>query len=276
MPPRGGACSGSCGCQRRCPTVHRAQGGRHGEIVGRSSCEGPGQIRDGLGRAIINFNNQYISGPEKLWATIVACAVLGIVFFSLIRLADSSRCAGGSHPDAACERPVTEMRPRSPHLGVDKQFATDRQAVTTARPASISRSAAASSSASSVLPVREETRCCGSSATTGPTRGASRSTASLRTARGSGGSTGCLPGAGAVRMAQRRGERRLPLELLAWPIRARERAHAKCSELVELSEFAGTIPNSSPGACSSAWRSPARSPSSRRSAHGSRSAHSTR
>jgi NitT/TauT family transport system permease protein len=57
-------------------------------IVGAIVGEGPGGIPDGLGRAIINFNNQYISGPEKLWATIVACAVLGIVFFSLIRLAE--------------------------------------------------------------------------------------------------------------------------------------------------------------------------------------------
>ena len=51
-------------------------------IVGAIVGEGPGGMRDGLGRAIINFNNQYISGPEKLWATIVACAVLGIVFFT--------------------------------------------------------------------------------------------------------------------------------------------------------------------------------------------------
>ncbi|MDQ2674908.1 MAG: ABC transporter permease [Chloroflexota bacterium] len=57
-------------------------------IVGAIVGEGPGGIPDGLGRAIINFNNQYISGPEKLWATIVACAVLGIVFFSLIRAAE--------------------------------------------------------------------------------------------------------------------------------------------------------------------------------------------
>jgi NitT/TauT family transport system permease protein len=57
-------------------------------IVGAIVGEGPGQIRDGLGRAIINFNNQYISGPEKLWATILACAVLGIVFYGLIRMAE--------------------------------------------------------------------------------------------------------------------------------------------------------------------------------------------
>ncbi len=40
-------------------------------IVGAIIGEGPGGIPDGLGRAIINFNQQYISGPEKLWAAIL-------------------------------------------------------------------------------------------------------------------------------------------------------------------------------------------------------------
>lgn len=71
-------------------------------IVGAIVGEGPGQIRDGLGRAIINFNNQYISGPEKLWATILACAILGIIFFGLIRLGELVALRGrGAIPDAA-------------------------------------------------------------------------------------------------------------------------------------------------------------------------------
>jgi NitT/TauT family transport system permease protein len=57
-------------------------------IVGAIVGEGPGGIPEGLGRAIINFNNQYISGPEKLWAAIVVTAVLGIVFFAVVRLAE--------------------------------------------------------------------------------------------------------------------------------------------------------------------------------------------
>lgn len=57
-------------------------------IVGAIIGEGPGGVPDGLGRAIINFNQQYVSGPEKLWATVVASALLGIVFFLLIRLAE--------------------------------------------------------------------------------------------------------------------------------------------------------------------------------------------
>ncbi len=54
-------------------------------IVGAIIGEGPGGIPEGLGRAIINFNQQYISGPEKLWATILVSAVLGILFFSVVR-----------------------------------------------------------------------------------------------------------------------------------------------------------------------------------------------
>jgi NitT/TauT family transport system permease protein len=57
-------------------------------IVGAIVGEGPGGIPDGLGRAIINFNNQYITGPEKLWATILAAALVGIAFFGLVQLAE--------------------------------------------------------------------------------------------------------------------------------------------------------------------------------------------
>jgi NitT/TauT family transport system permease protein len=57
-------------------------------IVGAIIGEGPGGIPDGLGRAIINFNQQYISGPEKLWAAILISSLLGISFFLLIRAAE--------------------------------------------------------------------------------------------------------------------------------------------------------------------------------------------
>jgi NitT/TauT family transport system permease protein len=57
-------------------------------IVGAIIGEGPGGIPDGLGRAIINFNQYYITGPEKLWAAILISALLGIVFFALIRVAE--------------------------------------------------------------------------------------------------------------------------------------------------------------------------------------------
>jgi NitT/TauT family transport system permease protein len=57
-------------------------------IVGAIIGEGPGGISDGLGRVIINFNQYYITGPEKLWAAIIASALLGIVFFLCVRVAE--------------------------------------------------------------------------------------------------------------------------------------------------------------------------------------------
>jgi NitT/TauT family transport system permease protein len=54
-------------------------------IVGAIIGEGPGGIPDGLGRAIINFNQQYITAPEKLWASILVASLLGVTFFVMIR-----------------------------------------------------------------------------------------------------------------------------------------------------------------------------------------------
>lgn len=67
-------------------------------VVGAIIGEGPGGIPDGLGRVLINFNNQYISGPEKLWAAIIASALLGIAFFALVRGAELVALRG--RPDA--------------------------------------------------------------------------------------------------------------------------------------------------------------------------------
>ena len=57
-------------------------------IVGTIIGEGPGGVPQGLGRAILNFNQQYITGPEKLWATIFVTAVIGIVSFLAVRIAE--------------------------------------------------------------------------------------------------------------------------------------------------------------------------------------------
>jgi NitT/TauT family transport system permease protein len=77
-------------------------------IVGAIIGEGPGGVKDGLGRAIINFNQQYITGPEKLWATILIAALTGIFFFVLVRIAEilttrrRQRSAGpGGHPSSS-------------------------------------------------------------------------------------------------------------------------------------------------------------------------------
>jgi len=57
-------------------------------IVGAIIGEGPGGVQNGLGRAILNFNQQYISGPEKLWATILIASLTGIMFFLMVRIAE--------------------------------------------------------------------------------------------------------------------------------------------------------------------------------------------
>ena len=57
-------------------------------IVGAIVAEAPTGIAGGLGRAIIQFNQQFTSGPEKLWATVFVCAALGIAFFGLVRIAE--------------------------------------------------------------------------------------------------------------------------------------------------------------------------------------------
>jgi NitT/TauT family transport system permease protein len=57
-------------------------------VVGTIIGEGPGGVPNGLGRAILNFNQQYITGPEKLWAAIFVAAVLGVALFAGVRLAE--------------------------------------------------------------------------------------------------------------------------------------------------------------------------------------------
>jgi NitT/TauT family transport system permease protein len=58
-------------------------------VVGAIIGELPSGIPDGLGAAILNFKQYYVSGPEKLWATIVVAAALGLVFVGLVRVAET-------------------------------------------------------------------------------------------------------------------------------------------------------------------------------------------
>jgi NitT/TauT family transport system permease protein len=50
-------------------------------VVGAIIGELPSSIQEGLGGAIINFNQYYVLGPENLWATNLIAALLGIGFF---------------------------------------------------------------------------------------------------------------------------------------------------------------------------------------------------
>jgi NitT/TauT family transport system permease protein len=57
-------------------------------VIGAIIGETPASIQDGLGGAIVNFNQYYSPGPERLWATNIVCAVLGLVFFTAIVVAE--------------------------------------------------------------------------------------------------------------------------------------------------------------------------------------------
>ena len=57
-------------------------------VVGAIIGELPAGIQDGLGGAILNFNQYYASSPDELWATNIIAALLGISFFLLVVLAE--------------------------------------------------------------------------------------------------------------------------------------------------------------------------------------------
>ena len=70
-------------------------------VVGAIIGELPSGIRDGLGGAILNFNQFYVSGPPKLWAAIIVAAVVGIGFFALVRAAEVLFLRGRAAPSDA-------------------------------------------------------------------------------------------------------------------------------------------------------------------------------
>jgi NitT/TauT family transport system permease protein len=53
-------------------------------VVGAVIGELPSSIQEGLGGAIITFNQYYVLNPENLWATNLVAALLGIAFFLLV------------------------------------------------------------------------------------------------------------------------------------------------------------------------------------------------
>jgi NitT/TauT family transport system permease protein len=57
-------------------------------VVGAIIGELPASIQDGLGGAILNFNQYYTSAPTRLWATNLVAAALGIVFFLVVIAAE--------------------------------------------------------------------------------------------------------------------------------------------------------------------------------------------
>lgn len=67
-------------------------------VVGAIIGELPSGIRGGLGGAILNFNSYYISGPSRLWAAILASAVVGIAFYLLVTGAEVLVLRGRRRP----------------------------------------------------------------------------------------------------------------------------------------------------------------------------------
>jgi NitT/TauT family transport system permease protein len=59
-------------------------------VVGAIIGELPTGLQDGLGGAIINFNQYYSIEPQELWATNVIAAGLGIAFFVIVVLAEKA------------------------------------------------------------------------------------------------------------------------------------------------------------------------------------------
>jgi NitT/TauT family transport system permease protein len=57
-------------------------------IVGAIISEPAASIQGGLGGAIVNFNQYYSIVPQELWATNLVAAVLGIVFFVAVVVAE--------------------------------------------------------------------------------------------------------------------------------------------------------------------------------------------
>jgi NitT/TauT family transport system permease protein len=59
-------------------------------VVGAIIGELPTGLQDGLGGAIINFNQYYSIEPQELWATNVIAAMLGIAFYLIVVLAEKA------------------------------------------------------------------------------------------------------------------------------------------------------------------------------------------
>jgi NitT/TauT family transport system permease protein len=58
-------------------------------VVGAIIGELPSGIPYGLGSSILNFKQYYVSGPSKLWATIIVAAFLGLAFVGLVRAVEA-------------------------------------------------------------------------------------------------------------------------------------------------------------------------------------------
>jgi len=63
-------------------------------VIGAIIGEIPAGIPDGLASAIINYNQYYVTAPERLWATIILCSVVGLVFVGLVKVGEGRLLRG--------------------------------------------------------------------------------------------------------------------------------------------------------------------------------------
>ena len=81
--------SGRCDCPRRCPTCSR-----HSRWPPRQASWAPSSartlaaVKEGLGRAIVNFNQQYITGPEQAVGDDHRCRPDGHLLLVAVRIAE--------------------------------------------------------------------------------------------------------------------------------------------------------------------------------------------
>jgi NitT/TauT family transport system permease protein len=67
-------------------------------IIGAIIGEQTAGVAAGLGSAILNYNQYYVSAPERLWATIVMCTFLGLFFVGAINVAETIVARGRYRP----------------------------------------------------------------------------------------------------------------------------------------------------------------------------------
>src|SRR6476661_5969458 len=67
-------------------------------VIGAIIGEQTAGVASGLGSAIINYNQYYTSGPERLWATIVMCTLVGFIFVGIVNLAERLLTRGRYRP----------------------------------------------------------------------------------------------------------------------------------------------------------------------------------
>ncbi|MFL5681109.1 MAG: ABC transporter permease, partial [Chloroflexota bacterium] len=69
-------------------------------VIGAIIGELPAGVASGLGSAIVNYNQYYITAPERLWATIVMCTFVGLFFVGIVRIAEDRLTRGRYRPTA--------------------------------------------------------------------------------------------------------------------------------------------------------------------------------